>query len=186
MKRSQTPAPARYLPRVSPMRAGENRTRRKSTMETDAEEQSRARFLGVGASLALALFLAACAGPMSPSPSIEHTEIVTEQWEIAQNALAPAVPQAYFIEWTSFQWEAYDGPVPCGDHDGIPNGCLLGRTIRWNINTPGVIQHEAAHAILKSIAHPCWKYVSLDSGRVTLHWQKDKSPYCEKWIKANF
>ena len=136
--------------------------------------------------LALAFLLPACAGPTSSTPTIEHSEVIAEQWGIAQNVLAPAVPQAHKVKWSSFGWEAYDGPVQCGDREWPVNGCFLGGTIRWNINTPGVIQHEAAHAILRALVHPCWKYVSLNSGKITLHWQEKESPYCEEWICGNF
>lgn len=136
---------------------------------------------------AVVLLLAACAGPTSPTP-IEHVEIIAEEWAIAQEALSPAISQARNVKYSSFTWIVHDGKCyECGYTEGV-NGCFSpgDRAIHWNIHTPGVIQHEAAHAILKVLGIPCWRYVSLDSGEITFHTRLDENKDCERWFAAHF
>jgi len=150
------------------------------------EIQIRAKV--VSTTIVILLWLLGCAGPTSPT-SVEHTEIIIEEFSIAHEVLS-RVSNSDKVKWTHFQWESYDGRVPCAG--GLANGCLVGGgdLIRWNTNTPGVIQHEAAHGILDKINHPCWRWVSVDGGKATLHYHDynedglaDDNPKCREWIE---
>lgn len=144
---------------------------------------------------AIALLLAACAGPTSPTPTLEHAEVISEQWAIAQGALGRAFPLANKVKSSRFQWIAHNGKYyDCGYAEGV-NGCFDpgDLAIHWNVQTPGVIQHEAAHAILKVLGIHCWRYVSLDSGKLTFHKisaerskKVDEIEFCERWFALHF
>ena len=136
--------------------------------------------------LTLALF--GCRSTTSPD-AIEYFEVVQAEWKFAQDFLAPVVGEkVYNIGWDMFSWKAYNGSFSCGEWPSV-NGCVDGNTIYWNILTPGVIRHEAAHAILRKLGHPCYHWVSLDGDHLTLHCYykpDDKMEFCKLWIIHNW
>ena len=78
----------------------------------------------------------------SPSPIIEA------EWAIGQlETVAVIGDKAYEIWPHHFHWQEEPGPFMCGKI--LANGCYSSsKLIRWNIQTPTVIRHEAGHAIL--------------------------------------
>jgi hypothetical protein len=92
----------------------------------------------------------------------------------------------YNVKWSSFEWRTHDGAFwDCKtwiEGEWWPsNGCVVGDVIHWNIHTPGVIRHEAGHAILRKLGHPCHRYISLDS-KITFHKYLDGGAACKNWI----
>ena len=94
----------------------------------------------------------------STSPS-EIPDIVRAEWAIGQELSREFVgDDAFSVHPEQFKWQSMPGPFDCS---GVPaNGCYshgFGRSskIRWNSLTPTVIRHEAGHAILDKLNHPC-------------------------------
>jgi hypothetical protein len=142
---------------------------------------------------AMLMGLLGCYNPTGPDNTVEYIEIVQIEWKIAQDFFAPVVGnKVYNVGWEQFGWKAHDGAFACGKWTS--NGCLEnGKVIHWNIHTPGVIKHEAAHAILKKLGHTCKHWVSLDGPshapilKIHCCYKKDSNyTLCKRWIEGNF
>jgi hypothetical protein len=136
----------------------------------------RRAFGVVSLGLALALFCLAigglgCATSTSPSglpPAYE--EVIRSEWAIAQDILAAVgVTRVDMVVPELCTWIPHDGPIQFGDL-WLTNGVFDPNdfTITWNIHTPGVIHHEAGHAILEFLDHPCSFCWSVEP-TVTVH-----------------
>lgn len=131
------------------------------------------------------LVLCAVLGALScsvTSPSrlpAAYEEVIRSEWGIAQNLLdSVGVSRTGLVPPEVCTWVPHDGPFKCGNREGC-NGCFTPVTfvVRWNIHTPRVIRHEAGHAILHFLDHPCRSCWSVDL-TVTLH-TGCESTHCE-------
>jgi hypothetical protein len=134
----------------------------------------RRAFGVVSLGIALALFCLAigglgCATSTSPSglpPAYEA--VIRSEWAIAQRMLAEAgVDRTELAVPELCTWIPHDGGFGDG---GYTNGLFTPNsfTIKWNIHTPTVLRHEAGHAILHFLDHPCRSCWSVDS-TITIH-----------------
>lgn len=71
---------------------------------------------------------------------------ITHYWDMAEAELG-----IYKFKPQQLSWRAFNGPFYC--EKVLSNGCFyVSGTIKYDINTPGVIKQEACHAI-KYMAH---------------------------------
>ena len=104
--------------------------------------------------------LTGCAGQTKRYEGIQVlAPIIYSEWVIGQELSSQFVgDKAFSVHPEQFKWQSMPGPFDCG---GVKaNGCythgpLRPGKIRWNAHTPQVIRHEAGHAILDKLGHPC-------------------------------
>ena len=150
------------------------------------------------------LLLFSCGSPTAtdPVPNIEHLELVKVEWKVAQDTLAKASDirdRAYKVSWSEFGWIAHVGPWSCtlyGKQYFCNGEFTPENIIHWNVLTPKVIRHEAGHAILKKLNHPCEKWVQItetespeEGATVVIHGYYDRDDaydLCVAWIKHNW
>jgi hypothetical protein len=94
-----------------------------------------------------------------------YEEVIRSEWSIAQKALAELSVNSIGLAVPELcTWIPYDGPIETSaSWTGFANGVFdpHGFVIQWNTRTPTVIRHEAGHAILQFLDHPCWSCWSV-------------------------
>ena len=128
-----------------------------------------------------------CRPATSPGELGEAWPVVKAEWAIAQKALVPlGVTRSDLVKPIMFTWHFHDGPVTCGGVQA--NGCFThpSAVIRINTQTIHVVRHEAGHAILWFLDHPCFRCISIGGNGpvafVSLHSECKENDYCRRWI----
>ena len=113
--------------------------------------------------LVCVLLGAVSCSPTSPSElPIAYEEVIRSEWTIAQKLLFDVgVTRSDLVKPNQCTWIPHDGPLPY--NGGYANGLFRPYTIRWNVRTPTVLRHEAGHAILHFLDHPCASCWSVDT-----------------------
>lgn len=121
----------------------------------------------MGKGLICVLFCIGCA----TSPDMLDTEygpLIRSEWAIAQAKLESAgVEGALVVPPEICTWIAKDGKIASSSSPtGWANGTFNPVTyvVRWNTETPGVIRHEAGHAILRFLDFECSSCYEHDCG----------------------
>lgn len=136
-------------------------------------------------SLSLAMATVSCS-PSSPTDlPAAYAEVIRSEWATAQSLLSGVgVGRTGLVVPQVCTWVPHDGMFKTSaSYTGWANGEFDPNTftIKWNTQTPSVIRHEAGHAILHFVDHPCASCWSVDSS-VTLH----PGPRCEGTDIGNY
>ena len=99
--------------------------------------------------LAVAAIFVGCNVLLPTAPPLPP-EIIAAEYRRAQEKIATVYgrPAAWAVPQDRFTWTPMSGPFECAGV--LSNGCFQtrGHVIAYNVNTPGVISHEAGHGIL--------------------------------------
>lgn len=134
--------------------------------------------------------------PTSPSDlPAAYAETIKQEWTISQELLrSVGVGNTGLVLPRVCTWIPHDGPFETSaSFTGWANGEFDPNTftIKWNTRTPAVLRHEAGHAILHFLDHPCASCWSVDGNigepnAVTLHRGCEGAKigrYCEALLK---
>jgi len=120
--------------------------------------------------ISLGLCLALCFACASPTGGRfgEYETIIRAEWKVAQDRLAVlGVERSSKVPPDICKFEAREGRITTDvTAAGWTNGLFYPSSFRivWNVETPGVLRHEAGHAILLFLDYDCWDCYEHECG----------------------
>jgi len=110
--------------------------------------------------ISLGLCLALCFACASPTGGRfgEYEPLIRAEWAVAQEKLAAKGVDVHLAPPEICTFTAVEGKIATSaSPTGWANGTFNPNTfrVRWNTETPGVLRHEAGHAILHFLDYDC-------------------------------